>query len=189
VNLTPAQTIGPFFRFALPLDDGPFLVSPDAPGAVRVAGRVLDGAGQPVSDALVEIWQAAPGTGTAGDDRTDDPSPGSGFRGFGRCPTDAAGRYRFVTAKPSAVPPDAPHLTVLVFARGLLNHLVTRLYFPDEDAANAVDPVLSALPDPARRDTLIARRDGPEGTEGTGGTSLAFDIRLQGDHETVFFGA
>lgn len=170
MEITPAQTIGPFFRFALPFERGPRLVPDGHPGAVRVAGRVLDGAGEPVPDALIEVWQAGP-DGTYG--RT------PGFHGFGRCPTDAAGRYAFVTVKPGAVAPHAPCLNLTVFARGLLRHLVTRVYFPDEAAANAADPVLAAITDTARRATLVA-------APGDGGP--VFDIRLQGGRETVFFG-
>lgn len=168
---TPAQTVGPFFSHALPWPDGPAVVTPDAPGAFWLRGRVLDGAGTPVPDALIESWQADP----AG-------RFGRGFRGFGRCPTDPQGRWAIRTVKPGPVPgpdgaPQAPHLVLSVFARGLLNRLVTRVYFADEAGPNAADPVLAGLPEPAR-ETLLARQ--------TGG-GYEFDIRLQGDHETVFF--
>jgi len=172
-QLTPSQTIGPFFSHALPWPDGPFVVPDGALGGFWVRGRVLDGAGEPVPDALIETWQADP------DGRYD--SEG-GFRGFARCPTDDEGNYGFHTVKPGRVPdaddrPQAPHIAVSVFARGLLNRVVTRIYFPDEEAANAADPVLSDIPEPARG-TLVARhaQDG-----------YAFDVRLQGEHETVFF--
>lgn len=176
---TPSQTVGPYLHLALPWPGGPFVVAEDTPGAVRISGRVLDGAGEPVPDALVESWQASP----AGRfDHPDDPRGAvGGFRGFGRCPTDADGAFFLVTAKPGRLPcaegVEAPHLDLSVFARGLLRRLVTRLYFPDEAEANAADPVLASLPVGVRdRLVALARPDG-----------LAFDIRLQGDGETPFF--
>lgn len=175
---TPSQTVGPFFGFALPYDSGPQLVSPDTPGAVRIEGHVFDGAGDPVPDALVEIWQAdASGVYAT--------KPDAGFTGFGRCQTDRDGAFHFLTIKPGPTPgPDgtiqAPHLKVTLFARGLLRHLVTRMYFPDEAADNAEDPFLNLVP-PEGRTTLIARQSGADG-----GT-LCFDICLQGDRETVFY--
>lgn len=170
--LTPSQTVGPFFGVGLPYDGGEHVVAAATPGAIRVEGQVLDGHGDPVPDALIEIWQPdAHGcySGNVGG-------------GFGRRRTDAEGAYSFLTAKPGATKtPDgrvqAPHLNVTVFARGLLRHLVTRMYFPDESSANGADPVLNMV-DATRRSTLIARTDG---------NVLRFDIRLQGDHETVFF--
>ena len=163
---TPSQTIGPFFGFALPWPDGPHVVEADHPGAFWLRGQVFDGAGNPVPDALIESWQIGPANG----------------RGFGRCPTDPQGRYAIRTALPEPVPgPDgstqAPHLDLSIFARGLLCRLVTRVYFPDQAEANAADPVL-ALVDQPLRDTLLATRT----DDGYG-----FDIRLQGDDETVFF--
>lgn len=138
----------------------------DAAGAIRLRGKLLDGAKEPVPDGLVEIWQ------------TD-----AHFRGFGRCPTERDGSYEFLTQKPAEVrAPDgaihAPHVLVSVFARGLLKRVVTRIYFPDEEKANATDPVLALLVDPRRRATLVAAR-----AEG----GYIFDIRLQGEGETVFF--
>jgi protocatechuate 3,4-dioxygenase, alpha subunit len=168
---TPSQTIGPFFAVGLCWPDGPDVVAEGTPGAVMVGGRVFDGAGDPVPDALVETWQADPeGRFTPG------------FRGFGRCATDAEGRWAVRTVKPGPLPaPDggleAPHLNVSVFARGLLNRVVTRIYFPDEAAANAADPVLASVPDPAARAQLVAVADGD---------GLRFDIRLQGAQETPF---
>ena len=162
---TPSQTIGPFFRFGLDWMTGRDLVPARHPGRLVVRGRVLDGDERPVPDAMVEVWQAvcveAPQRWT----------------GFGRCLTDEEGCYQFATAKPVA-PGDgqAPHLELSLFARGLLQRLVTRIYFADEFSANASDPLLRRLP-PARRDSLIA--------SGEGGT-LDFDIHLQGPHETVF---
>jgi len=160
--LTPSQTVGPFFGVGLPFENGEQLAPPGSAGVMRIEGQVLDGKGEPVPDALLEIWQ--PGTG------------------FGRARTDSEGAFSFTTVKPGAVPaPDgrvqAPHFNVTVFARGLLRHLVTRLYFPDETEANAADPVLN-LVEPARRETLVAKN--------CGGV-LHFDVRLQGERETVFF--
>ena len=177
---TPSQTIGPFFAVALCWPDGPDVVGDGTPGAVWIGGRVLDGDGEPVADALVETWQADAEGRFA---HPDDPHGGSGrFRGFGRCPTDAEGRWAVRTVKPGPVPsPEgglaAPHINVSVFARGLLHRLVTRIYFPDEGAANAADPVLASIPDPAARARLVARADGDR---------LRFDIRLQGAQETPF---
>jgi protocatechuate 3,4-dioxygenase, alpha subunit len=181
---TPSQTVGPFLHIALPWPDGPYVVPDGTPGAVWLRGRVLDGDGVPVPDALVETWQADP----AGRfDHPDDPRGArppavAGFRGFGRSPTDGDGWYAILTVKPGPLPaPDggteAPHVDVTVLARGLLNRLVTRIYFPDEPAANEADPVLSTV-DPQRRVTLVA-------AEEAGG--LRHDIRLQGSDETVFF--
>jgi protocatechuate 3,4-dioxygenase, alpha subunit len=157
--ITPSQTVGPYF--ALGLLDRPAneLVS----HGVRITGRVLDGAGEPVPDAMVEIWQAD----EDGRHRPD--------FGWGRSGCDEDGRYSFVTRKPGAVAGQAPHLTVMVFARGLLKPVLTRMYFPDEEEANAADPVLTAVDDDS---TLVARADDD---------GLEFDIRLQGDGETVFF--
>jgi len=182
---TPAQTVGPFLHIGLPWEDGPDVVPPGTPGAITITGTVYDGAGDVVPDALIETWQADP---DGRFDHPDDPrgavpSTVDGFRGFGRCPTGTDGTYRIVTVKPGALPAEhgaveAPHVDVSVFARGLLDRVVTRLYFPDEAAANAADPVLVALPDPGRAGTLIA-------TAVEGG--YRFDIRLQGEGETVFF--
>ena len=179
--LTPSQTIGPFFAVGLPWADGPEVVPAGTPGAVRIGGRVLDGAGDPVPDALVETWQADPQGRFAHPDDPRGPAP-SGFRGFGRCATDDQGRWAIVTVKPGPLPaPDggveAPHLDVSVFARGLLHRLVTRIYFPDEPDANAADPLLRSITDPGLRARLVAVPDGD---------GLRFDIRLQGAQETPF---
>ncbi len=172
---TPSQTIGPFFAIGLPWDDGPYVVREGTEGAIWIRGVVLDGEGTPVPDSMVETWQADPGG------RFD--RPGDGFRGFGRGCADPDGRYAILTVKPGMVPaadgsPQAPHIDVSVFARGLLKRVVTRIYFADEEAANAADPVLSHVTDPDARTTLIAQAtdDG-----------YRFDIRLQGERETVFF--
>jgi protocatechuate 3,4-dioxygenase, alpha subunit len=178
---TPSQTIGPFFAVGLPWPDGPDVVAEGTPGAIWIGGRVTDGAGDPVPDALVETWQADPAGRFA---HPDDPrgSATAGFRGFGRCATDPQGRWAVRTLKPGPLPtPDgaveAPHLNVSVFARGLLKRLVTRIYFPDEPDANAADPLLASIPDPQVRARLVATPDGDR---------LRFDIRLQGDQETPF---
>jgi protocatechuate 3,4-dioxygenase alpha subunit len=160
--LTPSQTVGPFFGVGLPFDKGEQIAPPGSAGVIRIEGQVLDGNSQPVPDALLEIWQLG--------------------AGFGRSRTDSEGAFSFTVTKPAPTPaPDrraqAPHLNVTVFARGLLRHLVTRMYFPDETEANATDPVLN-LVEPARRETLIAK---------SCGGVLHFDIRLQGERETVFF--
>jgi protocatechuate 3,4-dioxygenase alpha subunit len=170
-EVTPSQTIGPFFAFGLCVEPQNELVEPGSAGAITLAGRLLEGAGEPVPDGMVEIWQA--------DERG---AHREGF-GWGRCPTDEQGEFRFVTVKPGPVAaedgtPQAPHLTLMAFARGLLKPVVTRVYFPDEQRANEADPVLTGIPDAAEREMLIAR---PKAGE------LRFDIRLQGDRQTVFF--
>jgi protocatechuate 3,4-dioxygenase, alpha subunit len=179
---TPSQTIGPFFAVGICWPDGPDVVADGTPGARRIGGLVLDGAGDPVPDALVETWQA---DGQGRFAHPDDPrgDTDAGFRGFGRCPTDAQGRWVIRTVKPGPLPaPDggteAPHLDVSVFARGLLHRLVTRIYFPDEPDANAADPLLASIADPQVRARLVATADGDD--------RLRFDIRLQGDQETPF---
>jgi protocatechuate 3,4-dioxygenase alpha subunit len=185
-GVTPSQTVGPFLAINLPWPDGPYAVPPDTPGAIMITGQVLDGAGEPLPDAMVETWQADPdGRFNHPDDpRGAAPPPLAGFRGFGRSATDAEGSYQIVTLRPGPLPTadggiEAPHLDVSVFGRGMLDRVITRIYFADESAANAADPVLSAIADPARRSTLIAEA-GPGGR-------YRFDIRLQGDRETVFF--
>jgi protocatechuate 3,4-dioxygenase, alpha subunit len=182
--LTPSQTIGPFLHIELPYEGEEALVPPNHRGAIRLVGSIFDGEGQPVDDALVEIWQAnAAGRYVHPEDTREDLPLEEGFTGFGRCATDSEGRFEFITVKPGPVPgpddrPQAPHIDVSVFARGLLNRLVTRIYFPDEAEANAADPVLSLIEDEAKRETLIARpEDG----------ALRFDIHLQGEDETTFF--
>jgi protocatechuate 3,4-dioxygenase alpha subunit len=167
-GVTPSQTVGPFFAIELPYANGPYVVPDGTEGAIWLRGRVLDGAGEPIPDALVESWQADP--------------QGPDFRGFGRSGTDAEGRWAILTLKPGPVPAtngtmQAPHLDLAVFARGLLNYVVTRLYFADEGAANAADPVLAGLDEGARA-TLVAE-PGDDGYE--------HDIHLQGPDETVFF--
>jgi protocatechuate 3,4-dioxygenase alpha subunit len=183
-GLTPSQTIGPFLHIEVPYEGEEQLVTPNHPGAIRILGTVTDGQGVAVDDGLIEIWQAnAAGRYAHPEDAREDVPLEEGFTGFGRCATDHEGRFEFLTVKPGPVPgPDghvqAPHIDVSLFARGLLNRLVTRIYFPDEDEANAADPVLSLIEDGAERQTLIAEQD-----DG----AIRFDIHLQGDGETVFF--
>ena len=180
---TPSQTVGPYFAIALPWPDGPNAVPDDTPGAIRIAGNVYDGAGEPVPDHLIETWQADPDGRFADLHDYGEPSELPGFRGFARSGAeDGDGSFEIITVKPGAVPAvggalQAPHIDVTVFARGMLNRCVTRIYFADEAQANAADPVLAMVP-VDRRETLIA-------TPVDGG--YRFDIRLQGSGETVFF--
>jgi protocatechuate 3,4-dioxygenase alpha subunit len=172
LSTTPSQTVGPFFAIELPYSDGPYVVADGTDGAIWLRGQVFDGAGDPVPDAMVESWQADPQGSFESD-----------FRGFGRSGTDAGGGWAILTLKPGPVPAidgtqQAPHVDLSVFARGLLHRVVTRLYFSDEERANADDPVLAALPDDDARATLIAASE-------DGGYRL--DIHLQGPNETVFF--
>ena len=182
-GLTPNQTVGPYLAIAMHQLIGPELVGQGDPRAIRVRGTVLDGAGEPVPDGMVEVWQAnAAGRYAHPADNRTEPSLEDGFLGFGRSGTVPGGAFEFVTVKPGRVPwPDgglqAPHLEVSVFARGLLKHAVTRIYFPDEIEANAVDPVLSGL-DEAARATLVAVAEAD---------GYRFDIRLQGPGHTTFF--
>lgn len=174
---TPSQTVGPFFGYALPYPGGPEVRAPWQPDAIRLHGTVLDGAGDPIPDAIVEIW----GADAAGRPATERGSLGRdqhGFTGFGRAAVDRDGHYSFTTVKPGAAREgSAPYLVVAIFARGVLHHLFTRAYFDDEAEANAMDPLLSRV-GADRRGTLVARADGPR--------SYRFDLRLQGDRETVF---
>jgi protocatechuate 3,4-dioxygenase alpha subunit len=178
-GLTPSQTVGPFFSFALTpgrMDiAGTDLRTPDVVGEpILIEGSVTDGAGAPVPDALIEIWQAD------GAGKYADRGSNTAFKGFGRTETPA-GRFAFRTVKPGATEAGAPHIAVNVFARGVLRQMVTRIYFADEPG-NADDPVLKLVPE-ERRGTLLARPDGAA----DGQRRYRFDIRLQGDDETVFF--
>jgi protocatechuate 3,4-dioxygenase, alpha subunit len=181
---TPSQTIGPFFHEALLDRNYTELVSGEHPEGIRIEGTVYDGAGEVVPDAMVEIWQAnrAGRYNHPADDR-DELSLHEDFSGFGRSGTDAGGTFSFLTLKPGPVRgPDgevqAPHVMVSVFARGLLKRLVTRIYFPQEQEANAADPVLSSIEDQELRRTLIAREEGD---------GVCFEIHLQGEGQTAFF--
>jgi protocatechuate 3,4-dioxygenase, alpha subunit len=191
-GITPSATVGPYFAYGLTPKDYDWsaafsndLVTPDASGErIRIEGKVFDGDGLPIPDSMIEIWQAdaAGRYAHAADGRE---RPNSSFKGFGRCGTDGEGSYGFDTVRPGPVPgPDgkvqAPHILVGVFARGMLRHLTTRIYFADEPA-NAADPILTLVP-ADRRATLIAGRRG-----GDGRPVYVFDIRLQGEQETVFF--
>ncbi len=177
---TPSQTVGPYFRIGLDWLLHADLAGPAAAGPrLTISGRVLDGEGKGVEDALIEVWQADPAGRYAAVSRP------PRWAGFGRVATDPQGAFSFTVVKPGRVPgPEgtlqAPHLAVNVFMRGLLRHLVTRIYFPDEAQANAADPVL-ALVEPARRETLVARADPASPA------ALSWDVVLQGARETVFF--
>ena len=182
-SLTPYQTIGPFFHHALLFTGGELLTAEATVGQrIVIEGTVRDGAGAPVAEALIEIWQAdAAGRYNHPDDVRDGPRDVT-FDGFGRTPTDEAGRFSFATIKPGSVldpsgGTQAPHVLVSIFARGILTRLVTRIYFDDEPA-NDHDPILAIVP-VERRPTLLARRE----ADGR----YRYDIRLQGDNETVFF--
>jgi protocatechuate 3,4-dioxygenase alpha subunit len=190
-SVTPSQTIGPFFHRALLHEGWNDLAARGAAGErVAIEGRVLDGDGAPVSDAMVEIWQAnAAGRYDHPEDRHEEDRHkrplDPGFHGFGRTATGPDGRFRLRTVKPGPVPgggdaSQAPHINVSIFARGLLKRLVTRIYFPGEPL-NEADPLLSALP-ADRRATLVARVADGDAAERV----LHFDIVLQGDNETVF---
>jgi protocatechuate 3,4-dioxygenase alpha subunit len=173
--------VGPFFHYALPYEHGPWMAGPDRPDAFRLSGRIVDGQGNGIGDALVEIWQADEVGNFLTQPGAFDEVNGDGFRGFGRCPTDPEGRFAFRTVKPTGVPTtngaaQAPHISMSVFARGMLRQSVTRVYFEDEGDANATDPLLSSVDDDRRR-TLVATR-----TE----DGYRFDVHMQGDHETVF---
>jgi protocatechuate 3,4-dioxygenase alpha subunit len=154
---TPSQTVGPFYAIGLTWPSNE-LVAPGTPGAVELAGLLLDGRGEPIADGMVEVWDGVGGR-------------------WARSGTAPEGRFSFVVAKPEPADGRAPWLDVYVFARGLLRHQRTRIYFPDEPEANAADPVLSALDEPERQ-TLVARQQD---------AVLLFDITMQGESATVFF--
>lgn len=182
---TPSQTVGPFFHYDLPFKGGEELVSGKTKGErIRVEGRVFDGDGKPLNDALIEIWQANSEGRYDHPEDNQEKSLDPEFHGWGRCPTDKDGKYFFNTVLPGPVPGpgntlQAPHINVVVLARGMLRHLTTRIYF-EGDKLNTDDPILSRVPD-ARRATLIAKKQNGKSTV------YNFDIVLQGDNETVFF--
>jgi protocatechuate 3,4-dioxygenase alpha subunit len=200
-EITPSQTVGPFFAYGLTPKgrcqwdpNGSYswkntvesnLVTPDASGTrIRIEGAVLDGDGLPINDAMIEIWQAD-AQGRYAHARGEKPRPNAKFTGFGRSATDKQGVYGFDTIKPGSVAgpegkPQAPHIVVCIFSRGMLRQVYTRLYFSDE-AANATDPILQMVPED-RRGTLIAHKQ-----PGSGPAAYRFDIRVQGENETVFF--
>jgi protocatechuate 3,4-dioxygenase alpha subunit len=177
---TPSQTVGPYLTIGLIWPDGPNVVPDGTPGAVWIRGTVFDGAGEIVPDALIETWQADP---DGRFDHPDDPRGAvTGFRGFGRAPTDEDGNYAIHTVIPGALPgtggqDEAPHIDVSVFARGMLGRVVTRIYFPEYAEANAADPVLLTVPEDRRATVVAVRTD----------DGYRFDVRLQGEGETVFF--
>jgi protocatechuate 3,4-dioxygenase alpha subunit len=191
---TPSQTLGPFFAYGLTPEQygyshrgiaGNALAAPGVPGVpgehVRIEGRIFDGAGAPIDDAMIEIWQADGDGRYAGAGR-DEAGGGAAFSGFGRCGSDDEGGYWFATIKPGAIGDGhAPHIGVIVQARGILNHAFTRIYFADETDTNGADPVLQGVP-ADRRHTLIAVR-----SETPAGPVYRFDIHMQGENETVFF--
>jgi protocatechuate 3,4-dioxygenase alpha subunit len=201
-EITPSQTVGPFFAYGLTPKGrnkwdpngtyswketaGDNLITPDATGQkIRIEGRITDGDGMQINDAMLEIWQAD-SQGRYLHARGEAPRPNATFTGFGRSATDKEGIFSFDTIKPGTVAgpngkPQAPHIVVCIFSRGMLRQVYTRLYFSDEAAANATDPILNLVP-ADRRGTLIAHKEA-----GTEPPRYRFDIRVQGDNETVFF--
>lgn len=192
VKQTPSQTIGPFFAYGLTPEEygkpgiaSNVLVNDATQGdRIRIHGQVIDGAGKPITDALLEIWQADHNGCYHHPDDTR--QAGEKFHGFGRRATDENGMYSFMTIKPGRVPASAdalqaPHVNLIVFSRGILVHAYTRVYFSDEVGANDTDPVLNTV-DPERRSTLIALRD-----DSWAVPRYNFDVQLQGENETVFF--
>jgi protocatechuate 3,4-dioxygenase alpha subunit len=182
LGTTPSATVGPYLAIGLTWPDGAFAAAVGTPGGFWIRGRVLDGAGEVVSDAMVETWQADPDGGFPSPEDPRGASSYPGFRGYARSQT-ITGEFAVHTLKPGRVPDgeggmQAPHIDVSVFARGLLDRVVTRVYFADEAQANAEDVVLRSLPDDAARQTLIAA---------PAADGYLFDVRLQGEGETVFF--
>ncbi|GAA4052140.1 MULTISPECIES: protocatechuate 3,4-dioxygenase subunit alpha [Arthrobacter] len=174
---TPGQTVGPFYGYALPFNKDNELLAPGSVGSIRLQGTVYDGNGETIPDAILEIWQpdsegnVVQRTGSLVRD-------GYTFTGWGRAAVGNSGVFTFTTVNPGPTEAGAaPFISVAVFARGLMNRLFTRIYLPENEEALAADPLLSSL-DPERRSTLIARRD-PDG-------GLTWDLRLQGENETVF---
>ena len=155
---TASQTVGPYYTLGLCRRPENELADRNDAGAVQLIGQLYDGQGAPISDGLIEIWDAAGGR-------------------WGRSGTDSDGRFSFVVVKPEALAGEAPRFDVFVFARGLLRHQLTRVYFPDEAEANAGDPVLSSLDEPDRGTLTAEQEDG----------ALRWDIRMQGERATVFF--
>lgn len=191
---TPSQTVGPYFAYGLTPEQYGYELTSLADGAladdtvsgerITFLGQVIDGEGNVIPDAMIEIWQAD------GEGRYAHPADArgsnTGFTGFGRMGTgtDAENRFIFTTVKPGAIGNgQAPHINITVFMRGILTHAFTRAYFSDQEEANGLDPVLASVP-ADRRQTLIARRE-----DGPTGPVYRFDIRMQGDDETVFFDA
>jgi protocatechuate 3,4-dioxygenase, alpha subunit len=184
---TPSQTVGPFFHLGMDRPGWNDLTRGNPTGErIAIEGRVIDGDGLPVPDAVIELWQAnAAGRYNHPDDRQEEKPLDPNFPGFGRVATDAEGHFRVVTVKPGPVPGrgnalQAPHINIAVFARGLLKHLYTRIYFADE-AGNAGDPLLCTIEDEAARRSLLAQR-----AQGGSPALYRFDIVLQGEGETAF---
>ncbi|MFE3167645.1 protocatechuate 3,4-dioxygenase subunit alpha [Streptomyces sp. NPDC059224] len=182
---TPSHTVGPFYGYALPFRGGEDIAPLGHPDTVTVHGYVFDGAGAPLPDALVELWGAGPDGNVSTTDGSIRRDPATGghlgrngveFTGWGRIQTDTDGHWYARTLRPGARGASAPYLSVCLFARGLLVHLFTRIYLPGDDAALAADPLLTRVGE--RRDTLIAADEGRQ--------TYRFDIRLQGEGETVF---
>ncbi|MFG3205729.1 protocatechuate 3,4-dioxygenase subunit alpha [Streptomyces sp. NPDC048192] len=182
---TPSHTVGPFYGYALPFRGGEEIAPLGHPDTITVHGYVLDGAGEPLPDALVELWGPRPDGTVPQVDGSIRRDPATGgylgrngveFTGWGRIQTDADGHWYARTLRPGVRGRGAPYLSVCVFARGLLVHLFTRIYLPGDEAALAADPLLTRVGE--RRDTLIAAEEGP--------AAYRFDIRLQGEGETVF---
>ncbi|MEW2561059.1 protocatechuate 3,4-dioxygenase subunit alpha [Streptomyces griseorubiginosus] len=183
---TPSHTVGPFYGYALPFPGGGDIAPVGHPDTITVQGYITDGEGNPLPDAFVELWGPDPDGNLPTTDGSIRRDPATGgylgrngveFTGWGRIQTDANGHWYARTLRPGARGQSAPHLSVCVFARGLLVHLFTRIYLPGDETALAADPLLSRL-DAERRDTLIAAD--------TGHGTYRFDIRLQGEGETVF---
>lgn len=184
---TPSQTVGPFFAMRIATGDEYSLPVPDGAERVVITGKVMDSDGEGIEDALIETWQANPAGRYNHPDDQRDGGLSDGFSGFARARSDfETGEFRIETVKPGAVPdpegePQAPHVMVIVQARGMLNPVFTRLYFSDEPGANQHDLVMRLVPED-RRDTLIAKH-----VEGSDPAEYRFDIKLQGENETVFF--
>lgn len=182
-EVTPSQTVGPYFAIGLPFEGQENAVTHDTPGTIRISGTIYDGDGVPIPDHVIETWQADPDGKFADMHGYGGASTLEGFRGFTRhAEEDGEGNFEIVTVKPGRVPgpngsTQAPHIAVTIMARGMLNRVVTRIYFADEAAANAEDVILNSVP-ADRHNTLLAQP-----TEG----GYRFDIRLQGAGETVFF--
>ncbi|MFF7070996.1 protocatechuate 3,4-dioxygenase subunit alpha [Streptomyces pseudovenezuelae] len=183
---TPSHTVGPFYGHALPFPGGGDIAPVGHPDALTLQGYITDGAGNPLPDAFLELWSADPEGNVPQVDGSIRRDPASGgylgrngveFTGWGRIQTDANGHWSARTLRPGARGQSAPYISVCVFARGLLVHLYTRIYLPGDEAALAGDPLLNRVP-AERRDTLVARKR----DDGT----YRFDIRLQGEGETVF---
>ena len=187
-GITASQTVGPFLKIGLAQGDLEYVVSEETKGALRIHGHVFDGDGEPVPDAMIEIWQANINGKYDHPDDTTNAELVKNFYGFGRSCTDDEGHYFFVTVKPGRVAGfgntlQAPHMAVNVFARGMLKQQVTRLYFADEVKANSEDPILNSIEDDILRNTLLACGESDQG----GLPTYTFDIHLQGERETVFF--